>query len=289
MTGVVLPGAPGSYRWYYVDAACGEHTVVAIFMIGSLFSSRYAASPAASPRQHSAVNFAVYRRGRRRAWVLSEYGDVEASERSLSIGRSSFTYLPGRRLEVRVAERTAPWGTPLDAQLTLEAVGPGLDPLELVPGLSHRWHPIAPRARARVTVPSLGLTFEGAAYHDGNFGEVPLGTDLRGWDWSRKSDARATVVTYRPWGGDELSVSVTDTGVEMRRAPAGEAPRARTAWGLDVPARDGRLVESSPFYARLETDRGGAHELGEVADFERFRSPWIRWMARLRTRMERAA
>ena len=74
-------------------------------------------------------------------------------------------------------------------------------------------------------MPSLGLTFEGAAYHDGNFGEVPLGTDLRGWDWSRKSDARATVVTYRPWGGDELSVSVTDTGVEVRRAPAGEAPR----------------------------------------------------------------
>ncbi len=289
MNGVVLPGAPGSYRWYYVDASSGEHTVVAIFMIGSLFSSRYAASPAASPRQHAAVNFAVYERGRRLAWVLSEYPEVEASQRSLRIGRSTFAYLPGRRLELCVDERTAPWGARLEAHLVLDALGPGLQPLELVPGLSHRWQPIAPRARAQVTVPSLGLELEGAAYHDGNFGDVPLGTDLAGWDWSRKSDERATVVTYRPWGGDVLSVTVSDCGAEVRRAAAEQAPRARTAWGLDVPARDGRLVESSPFYARLETDSAGGHELGEVADFRRFRSPWIRWMARLRTRMERAA
>jgi carotenoid 1,2-hydratase len=57
----------------------------------------------------------------------------------------------------------------------------------------------------------------------------------------------------------------------------------RTAWGLRVPKRPStRLLESSPFYARMET---GEDTLGEVADFQRFHQPWVRWMAALRTRV----
>jgi carotenoid 1,2-hydratase len=54
-----------------------------------------------------------------------------------------------------------------------------------------------------------------------------------------------------------------------------------------VPAPD--LVESSPFYARQVARSGELHAIGEVADFRRFRSPLVRWMAHFRTRVERAA
>ncbi|MBL8952892.1 MAG: carotenoid 1,2-hydratase, partial [Myxococcaceae bacterium] len=218
MNTIQVPEAPGSYRWYYVDVTHGEHTVVAIFMIGSLFSSRYAASPRASPRQHAAVNFAVYEGGVRRAWVLSEYAALDASERSLGIGRSTLSYTGERRLELNVRERTVHFGRELEANVTLDSHCPKGAPLVLVPGLGHRWHPIAPLATAKVEVPSLGLTFEGHAYHDGNDGDVPLGTDLAGWDWERRCEPGRTVVTYRPYGAAQHhAVDVSREAVEVRQ------------------------------------------------------------------------
>jgi len=288
MNRVEVPEGAGSYRWYYVDASSGEHTVVAIFMIGSLFSPRYAASATAQPREHAAVNFAVYARGARRAWVLSEYAGVEATGDSLRIGGSTLRYGAGR-LELHVRERTAPWGRPLEARVRLEPDGPGAEPVTLVPGLSHRWHPIAPRARAKVAVPSLGLDLDACAYHDGNWGDAPLGSDLAGWEWSRRAGPASTVVTYRPWGARARTLTATPGSAAFGGDPPAVSATSRTAWGLTVPSAGARLLESSPFYARLEAHDGGVHELGEVADFRRFRSPWIRWMARLRTRLEPAA
>jgi carotenoid 1,2-hydratase len=88
--------------------------------------------------------------------------------------------------------------------------------------------------------------------------------------------------------------------VRYQRAPAWEPPRPTsiTGWGLRVPARlhsgcevvgPPRLLESSPFYARLEARQGQLDSMGEVADFRRFHSPFIRWMAHFRTRTGRAA
>ena len=76
----------------------------------------------------------------------------------------------------------------------------------------------------------------------------------------------------------------------MLRVPAKTPELRRSRWGLSVPAKYGgatpRLLESSPFYARLEAEAGGAHTLGEVADFRRFHNPWVRWMANFRMRTE---
>ena len=44
-----------------------------------------------------------------------------------------------------------------------------------------------------------------------------------------------------------------------------------------------RLLESSPFYARLEAREGDVHALAESGDFARFHSPLVRWMADFRT------
>ncbi|MDP2273229.1 MAG: carotenoid 1,2-hydratase [Archangium sp.] len=286
MSHFALPSVSGSYRWYYVDLTAGDFTAVVIFMIGSLFSPRYSSAlrKGASPRQHAAVNFALYEKGVRRQWVLSEYQDVTAEGQTLKIGESTLHARSDGSLVVQVIDTTAIWGKPVEARLELTPEGPGHAPIRLVEGLDHWWQPIAPRARATLTMPKLGLKLEGRGYHDGNHGEVPLGSDLRGWDWVRSHASERTTITYRPWNAAaSWQVAVDENSVAVNQVSLPPAPSSRTAWGLSVPKlQESRLLESSPFYARLES---GRDTLGEAADFQRFHSPWIRWMAGLRTRV----
>jgi carotenoid 1,2-hydratase len=188
------------------------------------------------------------------------------------------------------------------ASLLLEPLTPGADELQLVPGLPHWWQALAPRARARLSVPTAGVEAEGLGYHDTNHGGELLGERLPGWRWTRTHRAAETVVDYLlPEGVAPVRVTAGAHGVLCERlAPV--SPEARpmslTGWGLRVPSRlhagntvvgAPRLLESSPFYARVEARAEGADALGEVADFRRFHSPFIRWMARFRTRVEEDA
>ncbi len=297
MNRIELPTRSGAYRWYYVDVAAGDYTAVFIFMIGSVFSARYstALKKGGLPREHAAVNFALYEKGVRYLWVLSEYGEVQVSDdaRELRIGRSWLRYADGR-LQAEVQDKTTPfmatsWGRPTTARLDFTPEGPTHPEVELVPGLSHRWRPIAARGSAVVTLPEHGLELRGRGYHDGNHGEVPLGSDLRGWDWVRVHGPEATEITYRPWTDTPATlVRVTGERVERREALLPKAESTRSAWGLRVPRAPGfdaapMLLESSPFYARAETLTADTHALGEVADFQRFHSPTVRWMANFKT------
>lgn len=303
MNAVELPSKSGAYRWYYVDVTAGEHTAVFIFMIGSIFSAKYSSSlkKGGLPREHAAVNFALYENGVRTQWVLTEYGDVTLSEdrRRLTIGRSWLQYEDGR-LTAEVQDKTTPfmmtgWGEPTRVTLDFRPEGPTHPEVELVPGLSHRWRPIAARGRATVALEHLDLKLEGRGYHDGNHGDVPLGSDLRGWDWVRVHGADATEITYRPWAPTPAHVvRVTHAAAVVQPTPLAAPETVRTHWGLRVPRALGLpgepvLLESSPFYARAETAAGGAHALGEVADFQRFHSPSVRWMASFKTRNGDAA
>jgi carotenoid 1,2-hydratase len=293
-----LPEAPGAYRWYYADVVAGDTTAVFILMLGSLFSPRYAARSCAVPLQHCAVNFALYRRGVRQQWVLSEYTGAQADGRSLRIGNSRLHYHPDGTVDFFVRARCAPFGPVTKVGLTLRPEAPGLPPQTLVEGLSHRWTPLVPRAQATLRLPLLGEVLEGVGYHDCNAGEVPLGTDLPGWTWARVHAPDATHVHYQLPAAQALSLSATPRQARLVRMHQTPAPGVRTGWGLLVPSSlqagpvrlpAPRLLESSPFYARLEAASGTAQALGEVADFRRFRSPLVRWMAHFRTRVETAA
>ncbi len=297
MNRIELPRQSGAYRWYYFDVTAGDFTAVFIFMVGSIFSARYSAGlkRGALPTAHSAVNFALYERGVRRQWVLSEYAGarVENDGRTLRIGGSVLSYVNENQVTAQVNERSALWGTPVEAKLDFDSAGQGTGPLELIEGRSHSWQPIAPRGHARVTLPQY--TLDGAAYHDGNGGDVPLGTDCRGWDWVRIHTPLMTEVRYQPWGEQNgLRVVAHDAGVDVSRQPLERAATSRTRWGLRVPTTLGglqapRMLESSPFYARLESTSATTSAVGEVADFERFHRPTIRWMARMRTRLGEVA
>ena len=294
-----LPSGSGTYRWYYADVTAGEYSAVVIFMVGSLFSPRYsvAARRGGLPREHCAVNFALYRRGTRLRWVLSEYPVVALeSPGLLRIGGSTLSYEDGR-VHMEVDERTAPWGRRVRASVTLEPMTALGDEVQLVPGLPHWWQPMAPRARARLEVATEGVAVEGLGYHDTNHGAELLGARLPGWHWSRTHGEHQTVVDYvLPDGAAPVRVTAGPQGVLCERGDRLEAaPTALTGWGLRVPRHlragsrvlgEPRLLESSPFYARVEAREAGLDTLGEVADFRRFHSPLIRWMAHFRTRVE---
>jgi carotenoid 1,2-hydratase len=199
-----------------------------------------------------------------------------------------------------VAERTAPWGQPIRARVELEpACAPvGVVPLD-VEGL-HRWEPRIVRGTARLEVNALGIEGSGHGYHDANHGSVALGDGVPGWWWARVHAREASCVRYQVHGHSSvIEVSARDgQRPDVFRMPAIEGTRRRSAWGLPMPTDLGagdmkiparRVLESSPFYAREETHADDLHALGESADFRRFRSPLIRWMAYFRMRTERAA
>jgi carotenoid 1,2-hydratase len=303
MTGLHLqppPVTPGAYRWYYADVVAGDTTAVFIFMLGSPFSPRYAARAprGARPEEYCAVNFALYQKGIRQQWVLSEYPGARASGDELHIGDSQLAYRPDGTVELFVRARTAPFGRVTKAFLTLSPEGPGLAEQPLVSGLSHRWGPLLLRARATLRLPMLDKVLVGRGYHDSNAGTQPLGVDLGGWRWARVHSREATHVEYRLPSGESLQVRGTAQEATAERRPATPTASGLTGWGLRVPRvleagplrlETPSLLESSPFYARLEASAPERHALGEVADFRRFRSPFIRWMAHFRTRVERAA
>jgi carotenoid 1,2-hydratase len=303
MNRIELPSRSGAYRWYYVDVSAGDYTAVFIFMIGSIFSAKYSTSlkKGGLPREHAAVNFALYEKGVRWQWVLTEYAEVKVSpdSRRLNIGDSWLQYDDGR-LTAEIKDKTTPfmmtgWGAPTKVSLDFRPDGPSHPEVELVPGLSHRWRPIAARGQATVRLENQGLELHGRGYHDGNHGDVPLGSDLRGWDWIRVHRPEATEITYRPWASTPATVVRVTPDVAMSRpAVLEDSQTTRTNWGLRVPRALGlpgepALLESSPFYARAETASGGSHALGEVADFRRFHSPSVRWMANFKTRNGSAA
>ncbi|AKQ69171.1 Hydroxyneurosporene dehydrogenase [Myxococcus hansupus] len=298
-----LPEVAGTYRWFYADVTAGPYSAVCIFMLGSLFSPRYsvAARRGGLPLEHSAVNFALYHEGVRRLWVLSEYAqaELEAPGR-LRIGRSSLVYADDGSVRMDVDDGTAPWGRPVRASLTLEPMTGVGEVVQLMPGLPHYWQALAPRAQARLEVSSLDIEARGLGYHDTNHGEELLGDRLSGWHWTRTHREDETVVDYHlPEGVAPLRMVADAEGVRCERGPSLESrPTNITGWGLRVPSRlqagnivvgQPKLLESSPFYARLEARTGPLDSMGEVADFRRFHSPFIRWMAHFRTRMGRAA
>lgn len=303
----VLPDGPGAYRWFYADVTAGEYSAVCIFMVGSLFSPRYSARArrGALPLEHCAVNFALYHRSLGRRWVLSEYPReaVEVRGRTLRIGRSLLEYTRDGTVRMEVDERCAPFGRKVRARLVLEPQAWAAEEVQLVPGLPHFWRALAPRAKARLEVFTEGVVCEGLGYHDSNHGAELLGARLPGWHWARVHGPEETVVEYHlPGAVAPLRVTAGAQGTTSERRPLlSEASEARrtslTGWGLRVPARlysgntvvgEPRLLESSPFYARVEARRDGLDVMGEVADFRRFHSPFIRWMAHFRTRVERA-
>jgi carotenoid 1,2-hydratase len=262
---------PGGYAWWYFDAVSddGARALTAIFFVGSVFSPDYAArirrGEAARAEEHLAVNVALYERGRKRAWVMTEHG-----ERALGgigdggprIGDSAVER-DGTHLRVRVVERSAPFllalagvGARVEGTIDVEPHAPALDPVELavrpsrgdangssdgLDGERHWWHVLVPRARVRVRFTRPHFVFDGVGYHDVNAGDGRLERTFSSWSWARFHQANRTIIVYathqRSGASRALVVDAHD-GAPAAARPAAllpEGERAPLPWGLAMP------------------------------------------------------
>jgi carotenoid 1,2-hydratase len=292
---------PGGYAWWYFDAVSddGARALTAIFFIGSVFSPDYAArvrrGEPARAEEHLGVNLALYERGKKRAWVMSEHGAAAlggVGEAGPRIGGSSIERTATGGLRVTIREHTAPFfvtlakiGAPVEGTIELEPLATPLDPVELHGdgGVRHLWHVILRSARVRVRFSRPDFAFDGVGYHDVNAGDGRLERAFRSWSWARfhdgtGPDARTTIVyaTHERSGAARAWVVDARDGERTAARPAAllpEGERRRAPWGLFVPRwfavdDNGRtlrctpthILEAAPFYTRYAArlDQPGA-------------------------------
>jgi carotenoid 1,2-hydratase len=265
-------------------------------MLGSVFSPYYARARRrgpADPLDHTALNVALY--GAARRWTLTERRRhaVERAPDRLIIGPSSLAWEDGE-LVVRLDEIAVPLPRRVRGELRLRPAGIATGEFELDAAGRHRWGAIAPGARIDVDLELPRLRWSGAAYLDGNAGDVALEADFRSWHWSRTIGGASTTVLYdierREQGPLALALRYDSAGGVTSLAAPPLADLARTRWGLrraarsdpGAPARLQQTLEDTPFYARSVV----GHQLGgeglvsmhESLSLARFERPWVQAM-----------
>lgn len=276
---------PGGYAWWYFDAVSddGERALTAIFFLGSVFSPSWAArlrrGEPARAEEHLGVNLALYQRGKKRAWVMSEHGARAlggVGDGGPRIADSAIER-DGDRLRVTIRERSAPFlvalagvGARVEGVIDVEPQARALAPVELGGDPErHRWHVLVPRARVRVRFSRPDFAFDGVGYHDVNSGDGRLERAFSSWSWARFHEAdRTTIVyvTHERSGASRAVVVDAHDGEAAAARPAAllpEGERIPLPWGLTVPrwfavddagrtlrCRPTQLYEAAPFYAR---------------------------------------
>jgi len=320
---------PGGYAWWYFDAVSddGARALTAIFFIGSVFSPDYAARirHGETPRaeEHLGVNLALYERGKKRAWVMSEHGAAAlggVGDGGPTIAGSAIERTPSGGLRLSIHEHTAPFlvtlagvGARVDGTIDVEPLGPPLDPVELhaAGDVRHLWHVLMRSARVRVRFTRPDFAFDGVGYHDINAGDGRLERAFASWSWARfhSDDARTTIVYATHERGGAARAWVVDARDDERTVPRAaallpEGERRRAPWGLMVPrwfavddagrtlrCTPARILEAAPFYARYEARLGdvsavidGSRGVGEFLDLERFQDRGVQFLLRFKMR-----
>lgn len=301
---------PRGYRWWYIDAMSddGHYGLAVIGLVGSVFSPYYARARAkgdAHPEQHCAMNVVLYGPGGKR-WAMTERGagDLRRSGDELAIGPSSISG-DASGLTIKIDEVTVPWLSRLrgEIQISFDAIQP--QHLSLDDAGHHYWWPIAPMARATVTMKQPELRWQGHAYVDANGGSIPLEDTFERWDWSRAQlTDGSTVVLYTP-----QQIEGDAPVIAMRFRPNAEPHSLQDMQGAALPVTPiwrvcrgtltdsgqqpliQKTLEDTPFYARsvLQTRLLGERALAmhESLSLSRFRRPWVQLL--LPFRMPRRA
>jgi carotenoid 1,2-hydratase len=318
---------PGGYAWWYFDAVSddGARALTAIFFIGSVFSPDYAArmrrGEPARAEEHLGVNLALYERGKKRAWVMSEHGASAlggVGEGGPRIGDSSIERVEGGGLRVTIVEQSAPFlialagiGARVEGTIDVEPLSPPIDPVELHAegDVRHLWHVLMRSARVRVRFARPDFAFDGVGYHDVNAGDGRLERAFASWSWARFHEADRTTIAYathertgaaRAWVVDARD---RDRTVARTATLLPEGERRRAPWGLMVPrwfaVDDGgrtlrctptRILEAAPFYARYQArlqNQSGVSDItgvGEFLDLDRFRDRGVQFLLRFKMR-----
>jgi carotenoid 1,2-hydratase len=285
----------------------GASSIVVIAMLGNAFSPRWANArrrdPSASSLDFSTFNVSL-RSGSGSCWALTERGRgaVCRGPGHLAVGASEMQWR-GDRLEVRIDERSAPWGSPVRGTVRLTPLAASEMTVDLDPSGLHSWSPRIPVARIEVEFQDPRVRFTGVGYLDMNRGAVPLEDTFASWSWSRVSDGERAAIAYdvtlrdgrhcaRAFGAEPdgaLAAIAVAPRVVLPSTRFGLARAGRSEAG---PMELLRTLEDGPFYARslVSATLGGRRALGmhETVSLERFRAPWVRFLVPFRMRVEAA-
>ncbi len=272
----------------------GQYALVIIAFIGSVFSPYYAWSGRGNPRNHCALNVALYG-PRANRWAMTERGEESLVQEvsRLTLGPSNLTW-DGDGLLIAFDEITAPLPRRLKGTLRLRPEALGADIFALDGAARHRWRPIAPRARVEVRLDHPDLAWRGEAYFDTNWGDEPVEDAFRFWTWSRGHVGDEAMIFYdvarRDGERAGLAMRIGRQGEMTPLAPPPLTSLGPTFWGMTRPARADieapprriRTLEDAPFYTRsaFEAGQGGrpARVVHESLDLDRLRAPVVRAM-----------
>jgi carotenoid 1,2-hydratase len=302
---------PGGYAWWYVDALTPSGDgVVCILFLGSVFSPLYAArcrrGERAMPLEHCGVNLALYRGGRRIAFVMSEYPRAGSTDPArLAIGDTTMR-ADGAATVIALSERTMPTHGRLLGTIRIEPLAPPWPEYQIADDAAgHAWRVLAPRARIRAEIGTHRFALDGEGYFDHNAGSGRLEASFARWSWARAAGPRGLSIVYQlvdRRGGRRAFRFDERPGEEpaVSEGEADPAPFERSLrWGMRLPSRfgprggwrcePGETLDVAPFYARyraalVDPDGARASGLGEHIDFDRFGNGLnlylMRWMVR---------
>lgn len=252
--------------------------------------------------EHCGVNAVLYRR-RGGRWVMTQIprSKVQRGQEELRMSGSRIAR-EGTTIRISLDEQTAVWGQRVRGQVELNLEG-GLEaPRALDRAGDHAWWPVGAIARASVKLETPGLSFSGSAYHDCNFGRVPLEQSFARWTWSRSEVQSGSGVailydTVEKSGESlQLGLHLDTKGVRLIEAPH-QVSLGKGGWGmadetrsesLERPPKLVRRLEDTPFYNRslirstlLGQDCVSVHE---SLSLDRFTQGWVQFLLPFRIR-----
>ncbi|MGA2288716.1 MAG: hydratase [Bradyrhizobium sp.] len=273
----------------------GQSGITIIAFIGSVFSPYYALarrSGPADPLNHCAINVAIYRkRGKRWAMTERPRGAVRRTADTFTVGPSNLAW-DGKSLTIRIDEIAVP--IPGRIRGTIRVVPSAITQQAFVlnENGNHWWWPIAPCARVQVTLKHPDLRWQGDGYFDMNYGDAPLESGFRNWQWARGATRDGAVILYEAQRCDGSRANLAMTFDPQGRMQAFGPPPAvelrRTGWRVgrnvrsEYTAQILRTLEDAPFYARSVVSAKLLGEpvvlMHESLSLDRFKMPLVQAM-----------
>ena len=168
------------------DSVNADPTCDTDIFIGTVFSvlCRCEKEGDTDPREFVCVNAVFYEPKQKHCDDRASGTRPSTSSSMLKIGPSSMSF-DGERLTVDLNERSAPFRRAIKGKVVVDMPAVTDRCYTLHSAGQHRWWPITPTARVKVSLDAPNVQWEGAGYVDTNGGTVPLEDTFTDWHWSR--------------------------------------------------------------------------------------------------------